>query len=124
MLKENAKKLEYNMNRLLFLLPVLAIGMGMAYAEPLDNVQTTVLDYSNSTATIQIDWDADDSAASYKIGCVSCFPNTQHTTSENSIIIENITPFPNGSMAMLYGIAYDIENEIVAAKQIFVNLVQ
>jgi len=55
---------------------------------------------------------------------VSCFPNIIKSTSENSIIISNVTPFPNGSIAMLYGLAYDFENEMIIAKQIFVDLTQ
>ena len=112
------------MKTVLLLLPLLVVGFGMAYAEPLENIQTTVLDYTNSTATVEISWNTDDSVSSYQIGCVSCFPNTVDTTSDNSVVINNVTPFPNGSLAVLYGIAYDIENNIVAAKQIFVNLAQ
>ena len=112
------------MRGLLFILPLIVFGMGLAYAEPLENIQTTVLNYSNNTATVQITWNDDSSADSYQIGCVSCFPNTVESTSENSLVVDNVTPFPNGSLAVLYGIAYDIENNIVAAKQIFVNLAQ
>ena len=108
--------------KLVFLLPFVFIGTGLAYAEPLENIQTTVLDFTNNTATVQISWNNDADVSSYQIGCVSCFPNTVESTSENSIIISNVTPFPNGSIAMLYGLAYDFENQIIAAKQIFVNL--
>ena len=108
--------------KLVFLLPFIMAGTGLAYAAPLDNIQTTVLDYSNNTATVQISWDTNDAVSSYQIGCVSCFPNTVESTSENSITISNVTPFPNGSIAMLYGLAYDFENQIIAAKQIFVDL--
>ncbi len=123
MLKDNIGKLIL-MKNLVFLLPLLVFGMGLAYAEPMENIQTSVLDYSNNTATVQITWNADDDISSYQIGCVSCFPNTVESTSENSIIVSNVTPFPNGSIAMLYGLAYDLQNEIVSAKQIFVNLSQ
>ena len=111
------------MRKLVFLLPLLVFSVGTAYAEPLDNLQTSVLNYANNTATVQITWDADETA-SYKIGCVSCFPNTVESTSENSLTISDVTPFPNGSMAMLYGLAYDIENNLIAAKQILINLAQ
>jgi len=110
------------MRKLVFLIPLFVFGVGMAYAEPLENVQTSVLDYTNNTATVKITWDNDGNTSSYKIGCVSCFPNTVESTSENSITISNVTPFPNGSMAMLYALAYDLENNLVSAKQIFVNL--
>jgi len=123
MLKANIGKPNL-MEKLVFLLPLLVFGMGLAYAEPLENIQTSVLDYSNNTATVQITWNAYADISSYKIGCVSCFPNSVESTSENSVVISNVTPFPNGSIAMLYGLAYDLQNEIVSAKQIFVNLTQ
>ena len=47
------------MRKLVFLLPLLVVSMGMAYAEPLENIQTSVLDYTNNTATVQITWNAD-----------------------------------------------------------------
>jgi hypothetical protein len=112
------------MRKLIFLIPLFVFGVGMAYAEPLENVQTSVLDYTDNTATVKITWNADENISSYKIGCVSCFPNTVESTSENSITISNVTPFPNGSVAMLYGLAYDLENNLVSAKQIFINLGQ
>ena len=112
------------MRKLVFLLPLFVLSMGMAYAEPLDNIQTSVLDYTDNTATVQITWNADEDVSSYQIGCVSCFPNTVESTSENSITIRNVTPFPNGSMAVLYALAYDSENNLISAKQIFINLDQ
>ncbi|MDH3677619.1 MAG: hypothetical protein OEQ12_04880, partial [Nitrosopumilus sp.] len=86
--------------------------------------QTSVLDYANNTATIQITWNDDEDTSSYQIGCVSCFPNFVESTSENSIVIGNVTSFPNSSIAMLYGLAYDFQNEIISAKQILINLAQ
>lgn len=112
------------MRKMVFLFPLFVISVGIANAEPLENIQTSVLDYSNNTATVQISWNVDEDASLYKIGCVSCFPNISESTSTNSISISNVTPFPNGSMAMLYGLAFDIENNLIAAKQIFVNLAQ
>lgn len=112
------------MRGLLVILPLIVFGMGLAYAEPFSEIQTYVLDYSNNTATVQLSWNDEPSVSSYQIGCVSCFPNTVESTTENSLVIEDVTPFPNGSIAVLYGIAYDIENNIVAAKQIFVNLIE
>ena len=112
------------MRGLFLILPLIAFGMSMAYAEPLEEIQASVLEHTNNTATVQIAWNEDDSVVSYQIGCVSCFPNISESTSESSIVFENVTPFPNGSIAVLYGLAYDIENNIVAAKQIFVDLTQ
>ncbi|MDH3385117.1 MAG: hypothetical protein OEL77_03775 [Nitrosopumilus sp.] len=104
------------------MIPLLLVSVGMAYAEPLENVQTSVLDFTNNTATVQITWDADEETSSYKIGCVSCFPNTVKSVTENSVIIGNVTSLPNSSIAMLYGLAYDLENNLLTAVQIFVNL--
>ncbi len=112
------------MRGLLVILPLIVFGMGLAYAEPFSEIQTSVLDYANNTATVQLSWNDEPSVSSYQIGCVSCFPNIVESTTENSLVIEDVTPFPNGSIAVLYGIAYDIENNIVAAKQIFVNLIE
>ena len=112
------------MKKLIFLIPLFVFGVGIAYAEPLENVQTSVLDYTNNTATVQLTWDADENTSYYEIGCVSCFPNSVESTSENSIIISNVTPFPNGSIGMLYALAYDLEDNLITAKQIFVNLTQ
>jgi len=110
------------MRGLFLILPLIVVGTGIAYAEPLGEIQTSVLDYSNGTGTVQILWNADASVSSYQIGCVSCFPNMVNSTTESNIVLENVTPFPNGSIAVLYGLAYDIENNLVAAKQIFVDL--
>ena len=112
------------MRGLFLILPLIAFGMGMVYAEPLEEIQTSVLEYSNNTGTVQITWNEDDSVVFYQIGCVSCFPNISESTSENGIVLENVTPFPNGSIAVLYGLAYDVENNLIAAKQIFVDLIQ
>ena len=112
------------MRGLFLILSLIVFGMGIAYAEPLGEIQTSVLDYSNGTATVQILWNADASVSSYQIGCVSCFPNMVNSTTESNIVLENVTPFPNGSIAVLYSLAYDIENNLVAAKQIFVDLTQ
>jgi len=112
------------MNKFIFLIPLLAMSMGMAYADPFADVQTTVIDYSNNTATIRITWADDEQASSYQIGCVSCFPHIIESTTENSIVISNVTSFPNSSLALLYGIAYDLEDEIISAKQILIDLIQ
>jgi len=95
-----------------------------AFAESLDNIRTSVLNNSDNSATVKITWNHDDQATNYKIGCVSCNPNTDKFTTGNSITLSNVTPFPNSSNAMLYVIAYDSENEIISAKQLIVNLNQ
>ena len=110
------------MKKLIFLIPLFVFSIGAAYAEPLENIETTVLNYTSSVATVKITWDENDQVSSYKIGCVSCFPHIIETTTENSVVFNNVTSFPNSPFAMLYGIAYDLEQEIISAKQIFIDL--
>jgi len=95
-----------------------------AFAEPLDNIQISVLNNGDNPATVQITWNHDDKATNYKIGCVSCEPNTAEFTTGDSITFNNVTPFPNSSTAMLYMITYNSENEIIIAKQLIVDLSQ
>lgn len=112
------------MKTVLFLIPLFALTVGAAYAEPLGNIQTSIIELSNNTATVQITWESDPSVSSYTIGCVSCFPHIVEPTKNSEIVMENVTSFPNSSIAMLYGIAYDLEGEIISAKQIFVSMIQ
>jgi len=111
------------MNGILFLIPlVLFAGMGLAYAQPLADIEVRVLDYANDVATAKISWNADQTATKYEIGCVSCSPNiTKHTTG-NSFTLSNITVLPNHSYAILYLLAYDSENELINAKQVILDL--
>ena len=111
----------------LLTLLVLAVGVistNQAFAEPLDNVRTSVSNYDGDSATVKITWNSDDSAKNYKVGCVSCTPNVVEFTTDNSMTIHNVTPFPNGSYALLYVISYDSQNNIITAKQLIVNLNQ
>ena len=112
------------MKKLVFLIPLIAFTMGITYAEPLENIQTSVLNSVDNTATVKITWNGDDQVSSYKIGCVSCFPNIVENTTENNIVIRNVTSFPNSPLAILYALAFDSENEILSAKQIFIDLTQ
>jgi hypothetical protein len=95
-----------------------------AFAEPLDTVTTSVSNYNGDSATVKINWNSDNSAKNYKIGCVSCTPNIVKYTSSDDMTLNNVTPFPNGSYAMLYVISYDSQNNILSAKQLIVNLNQ
>ena len=95
-----------------------------AFAAPLDNTRISVSNYDGDSATVKITWNHDDKATNYKIGCVSCNPNTVKFTTNDSMTFNNVTPFPNGSFAMLYVITYDSQNEIISAKQLIVNLNQ
>ena len=95
-----------------------------AFAESLDNIRISVSNYDGNSATVKITWNHDDKATNYKIGCVSCYPNTEKFTTGDSITFNNVTPFPNNSNAMLYVITYDSENKITSAKQLIVDLSQ
>ena len=108
---------------LLILMTSVIFG-NQAFAEPLDNTRTFVSNYDGDSATVKITWNHDDKATNYKIGCISCNPNTVKFTTGDNIIFNNVTPFPNGSSAMLYVITYDSQNEIISAKQLIVNLNQ
>jgi len=110
------------MNRFLFLIPLLfVVGVGHAYAEPLDQISTEILTFTDNTSTVQISWNQDKSIFQYEIGCVSCSPNFSETTTQNSIVLGDLTSIGEKSMILLYIIAYDFENEIIHAKQIFVE---
>ena len=109
----------------LLLLPLLVVvlGVNFAYAEPLENIQTSVIDFDGTAASIQITWNYDPTVAQYEVGCVSCVPNLSELTAENNISLNNITPFPNSTNVLLYVISYDSENEIINAKQIIIELI-
>jgi len=108
---------------LLILVASMILG-NPAFAESLDNIRILVLNYDDNSATVKITWNYDDKATNYKIGCVSCNPNTEKFTTGNNITFNNVTPFPSSSYAMLYVITYDSENKIISAKQLIVDLSQ
>ena len=108
----------------LFILVTSVIFGNQAFAESLDNVQTSISNYENNSATIQVTWNYDAGTVNYKVGCVSCNPNTAEFTTDDNIILHNVTPFPNSSFAMLYVISYDSQNDIIFAKQLIVDLNQ
>ena len=114
------------MTKILFGIPVLLIMFTVpsAFAELAENdVTATVLEFDGISASIQIMWNSDEDTK-HKVGCVSCMPNTYELLSEDSLIFENVTPFPNSTNAMLYLISYNLQDEIVHAKQIILNLEQ
>lgn len=96
----------------------------LAHAEPLEKIKTSVLDYdeNNSSAIILLSWNLDETVAKYKVGCVSCMPNSEGFTTEKSFTMNDVTPLPNSSKAVLYVIAYDSDEEITSAKQILVDI--
>lgn len=116
--------------RAIALLGLLAMAVAMhpstpAFAEPLEEITASVSNFdgaSSPSATVTITWNHDGDVANYRAGCVSCNPNTSESTTDDSIELHGVTPFPNGSSAMLYVVAYDSENEIIAAKQLIVSL--
>ena len=110
------------MNRIFLLIPLLVFGVGMAYAEPLEDVLTSVSDYDDNSATVRLDWNHDAMAKKYEVGCVSCIPNVVKFTTGDSFTLTNVTVLPNSSTAMLYIIAYDSDDEIINARQILVDI--
>ncbi|MCE2505168.1 MAG: hypothetical protein J4F36_01560 [Nitrosopumilaceae archaeon] len=107
---------------LLLVLTVGVISTNEVFAEPLDVVTTSVSNYTDNSATVNITWNNDNSTKNYKVGCVSCTPNIVEFTTGNNMTVNNVTPFPNGSYALLYVISYDSQNHIITAKQLIVNL--
>ncbi len=99
-----------------------SVGISSAYAEPLDKVMIEILEFNDNSATVQISWNQDDAVFQYEIGCVSCSPNISEVTTENSIILNNVTSIGDKSVALLYVIAYDSNDEIINAEQIFAEL--
>ena len=99
-------------------------GITYSYAEPLDTLKASVLEYDGSSATVELTWNVNDSISNYDVGCVSCVPNTVQNTSSSNIIVDGVTPFTDSSTAMLYVLAYNSENEVIQAKQIILNLEQ
>ena len=96
--------------------------IGLAYAQPLESIDATVVTYENNQAIVEITWNHDPNITSYEIGCVSCMPNLSNFVDAESITLSNVTPLPNTHQALLYLIALDSDNEIITAKQIIIDL--
>lgn len=99
----------------------LIASFNTVYAQPLDDVSTTILESEDSDVSVQLTWNHDDVISNYEIGCVSCIPNFSESTVNDEIVLQNVTSLKNG-LAILYVIAYDSNDEIVVAKQILVDL--
>ena len=112
------------MNKLLFLLPLLAIASGTVHAEPLEAVDSGILVDGGGSVMIELDWNPDETVEKYEVGCVSCTPNISEFTSNDWFVLDDVTAFPNSSNVMLYLIAFDSTDEIIAAKQIIVDIDQ
>jgi len=99
---------------------VIASSFDTVYAQPLQEVNADVLEFDGTFATVEISWN-DNGASYYESGCVSCMPNLSDTTTENSLILNNVTSLASGN-TLLYVIAYDETDEIISAKQIMIQL--
>ena len=97
--------------------------MSPAFAESVNDVIITVVDYDGNSATVEATWNSDD-VATFELGCVSCIPNFSETTSASSLSLEGVTSLPNNSNAVLYLLGFDMDGELVHAEQILVNLEQ
>lgn len=102
------------------LVVVSALGLNSAFAIPLESVSVNVIENDGNKAAVELSWNHN-GASYYEAGCVSCIPNFSNSTTQNTMILENVTPFADGD-ALLYLIAYDDEDEIVSAKQVVVAL--
>ena len=99
---------------------VSVLGFNSAFAMPLESVSVNVIENDGNKATVELSWNHN-GASYYEAGCVSCIPNFSDDTTQNTMILENVTPFADGD-ALLYIIAYDDKDEIISAKQIVVVL--
>jgi hypothetical protein len=111
-------------NKILFSVPVFIFSIGIAYAEPLYDVNSSIINFDGDQATVKMTWNADESTIKYNAGCVSCIPNISEFTTNNEIFLDNVTALPNNSFALLYVLAYDSNDDIISAKQIIINLVE
>ena len=113
------------MNHVLFLVCALifTFGINYAYAEPLE-VNATVLTSDDTSATIQLTWNLDTSVVKYEVGCVSCMPSVSIFSTSDSVMLYDVTTFPNTFKALLYVVAYDSHDEIVDAKQILLDVIK
>lgn len=103
------------------ILSLFFIGLaGTAYAEPLEEINTEILEHSDSSVTVNVSWNSDDSEFRYEVGCVSCIPNLYENTIENTVTLHNITALDDGR-ALLYILAYDDSAQIISGKQIIVE---
>lgn len=110
------------MKYLLIVMCVVVLDLfGTAYAQPLDDISATVLEYDDSLASVHLTWNHDDFISSYEIGCVSCIPNFSENTTDDEIVLYDITSLENG-IAILYVIAYYDNSEMIAAKQVMLEL--
>ena len=110
------------MKSMLLILPLVAFGLlGTAYAQPLEDITTTVLEFEDFTASVQLTWNHDNDVTNYEVGCVSCIPNFSENTIQDKIILQNITSLENG-LAVLYVVAYDNNGEVISVKQVMLKL--
>lgn len=93
--------------------------MQPAFAQPLDEIVTNVLEVDGQTTSIKINWNHDDAMSNYEVGCVSCMPIFSENIALDEIILYDVTSFSNGD-ALLYIIAY-AEDEIISAKQVILD---
>ena len=118
-------KVEMNSGFLFFTIAMLSAviivpSFDSVYAQPLEEVNVDVLEFDGTFAIVEISWN-DNGASYYESGCVSCMPNLSDTTTDNSLILNNVTSLAGGN-TLLYVIAYDDTDEIISAKQIMIQL--
>lgn len=117
------QSLMINSKFLLFVIASIVIitSLEAVYAQPLDDVTTTIQESENPGISVQLTWNHDDTVSDYEIGCVSCIPNFSENTVNDEIILQNVTSLENG-LAIFYIIAHDNNDEIIMVKQILFEI--
>ncbi len=80
-----------------------------------------MINISDSLSDVQVSWNHHSSVSSYVVGCVSCIPNISENTTDEVVILKDITPLKDGSI-WIYIIAYDEVLDIITAKQIILSV--
>ena len=120
MIKKQTLVCWHKMNLYIGILSIVIVsvfGFNSVFAMPLESVSVNVIENDGNKATVELSWNHN-GASYYEAGCVSCIPNFSDDTTQNTMILENVTPFADGD-ALLYIIAYDDEDEITSPKFVF-----
>lgn len=76
------------------------LGFNSAFAMPLESVSVNVIENDGNKAKMELSWNHN-GASYYEAGCVSCIPNFSDDTEQNTMILENVTPFADGDICLM-----------------------
>lgn len=99
----------------------LIVSLNAAYAQPLDDVTATIIEYGSSGVSVQLAWNHDDDVSHYEVGCVSCMPNFSENTVNDEMVLSYVTSLENGK-GIFYVIAYDGDEKVLVVKQVLLKL--